>query len=791
MNLVEDKIVHLLTGKPNLSQVTVDELLAITDEQPFFSVAQLLLTQKMKQVNHPGFTNQLQKTALFFPNTFWLDQHLQQQPEPAGYQPAAPAPVNTYTPPPVQPVAPPPPSFESNPYAPSGYVPPASVDPVAPKTEQPWYANPVYQQPQPAPAPAPVPEPAAPVLPQESKPAVSINDAYAAYLPQQDILSKVTGGEPPATPPPAAPPAPSAYTPANSYTPSASYTPADSYNTPDSYNKPPEPSYTPASSYAPADFQPPATPSTPPVAEEKPKVYEPWYTNPNYQQPIETTPVAATPAPLPEEKAAPSVNDAFAAYMPQQSPAPATGSSDPVSAYTPPAYTPPPVNTYAPPPAMESFAPTPLPDSFAPTPMPAATPSSEPVAQEQPKIYDPWYTNPIYQQTYESPVSTTTDSSIDAPVTPEPAPETEPVAEINVTEPASTEAEPVVTEPVYTTEPEEPATPVLPEVAASVEPVVEEAAAPTTTEAIAAEETPVAPIAEPVIPAAPAASAPEPVQEASPAVIPQVTANSTLSQPSPGNYRLARPPVIEVSEENATAQASQPAAAPMSIVEIAEAASAEAEEATAPEVDQPAPLTEQDFAAAGIVAVTSSVQDEALPPLDDNTDAPETEASRSDDRSSSSIPNMRLAEMLQTQAASFAKPLDESAAKLPFGLEPYMIDYFASQGINLEEVLEATADDTLGKKVRKFTDWLRQMRRINPHPSDLGTDKAQEQEVQGIAALSIEAREILTESMADVLVKQGKVDKAIQLYSKLSFLNPAKTAYFAAKIIETSKQSGK
>lgn len=83
------------------------------------------------------------------------------------------------------------------------------------------------------------------------------------------------------------------------------------------------------------------------------------------------------------------------------------------------------------------------------------------------------------------------------------------------------------------------------------------------------------------------------------------------------------------------------------------------------------------------------------------------------------------------------------------------------------------------------------MRRINPHPNDLGTDPGKEQEVKGIAALSIEAREILTESMADVLVKQGKHDKAIQLYSKLSFLNPAKTAYFASKIIETSKLSGK
>ena len=36
--------------------------------------------------------------------------------------------------------------------------------------------------------------------------------------------------------------------------------------------------------------------------------------------------------------------------------------------------------------------------------------------------------------------------------------------------------------------------------------------------------------------------------------------------------------------------------------------------------------------------------------------------------------------------------------------------------------------------------------------------------------------------MAEVLVKQGKIDKAVQVYIKLSFLDPDKSAYFAKKI---------
>jgi hypothetical protein len=36
--------------------------------------------------------------------------------------------------------------------------------------------------------------------------------------------------------------------------------------------------------------------------------------------------------------------------------------------------------------------------------------------------------------------------------------------------------------------------------------------------------------------------------------------------------------------------------------------------------------------------------------------------------------------------------------------------------------------------------------------------------------------------MAEVLGKQGRREKAIQLYQKLSFINPEKSVYFAAKI---------
>ena len=47
---------------------------------------------------------------------------------------------------------------------------------------------------------------------------------------------------------------------------------------------------------------------------------------------------------------------------------------------------------------------------------------------------------------------------------------------------------------------------------------------------------------------------------------------------------------------------------------------------------------------------------------------------------------------------------------------------------------------------------------------------------------SIERREVITETMAEVLAKQGMREKAMEMYRKLSLLEPEKSAYFAQKI---------
>ena len=61
-------------------------------------------------------------------------------------------------------------------------------------------------------------------------------------------------------------------------------------------------------------------------------------------------------------------------------------------------------------------------------------------------------------------------------------------------------------------------------------------------------------------------------------------------------------------------------------------------------------------------------------------------------------------------------------------------------------------------------------------------DEVTQQNIQEFAAHSLDEKEIVTETMAEVLVKQHRPHEAANIYEKLSLLNPSKRAYFAAKI---------
>jgi hypothetical protein len=58
------------------------------------------------------------------------------------------------------------------------------------------------------------------------------------------------------------------------------------------------------------------------------------------------------------------------------------------------------------------------------------------------------------------------------------------------------------------------------------------------------------------------------------------------------------------------------------------------------------------------------------------------------------------------------------------------------------------------------------------------------EEIFKLAMNSISENTIISESLAIVLAKQGKIDKAVDMYKKLSLRNPEKNRYFADRIKE-------
>jgi len=109
----------------------------------------------------------------------------------------------------------------------------------------------------------------------------------------------------------------------------------------------------------------------------------------------------------------------------------------------------------------------------------------------------------------------------------------------------------------------------------------------------------------------------------------------------------------------------------------------------------------------------------------------------------------------------------------------HLVDYFASQGIKLSD--EVQTADKLGKQLKSFTEWLKTMKKI--HTTDTEANAGiSDIAIQALAAKSNKEGEIVTEAMAEVLLQQGKVGKAMEVYQKLSLLNPSKSAFFAAKI---------
>ena len=147
----------------------------------------------------------------------------------------------------------------------------------------------------------------------------------------------------------------------------------------------------------------------------------------------------------------------------------------------------------------------------------------------------------------------------------------------------------------------------------------------------------------------------------------------------------------------------------------------------------------------------------------------------------------------------------------------YTEDYFLHQGvevsIEIPETPELTEEEEKEKalmRVISFSDWISYFKTKSEKAKEEEVDKkalkTMWQKEKLAAALGEENDEIpedvfemavnsitqeedlASESLAEIHVKQGKYDKAIDMYHKLSLRNPQKKVYFARRIEEILKE---
>lgn len=142
-------------------------------------------------------------------------------------------------------------------------------------------------------------------------------------------------------------------------------------------------------------------------------------------------------------------------------------------------------------------------------------------------------------------------------------------------------------------------------------------------------------------------------------------------------------------------------------------------------------------------------------------------------------------------------PLEIPEEETTLTFQPlYTDDYFAYKKLKEPE----QADDLNEKgaaEMRSFTDWLREMKQGFAQKANrdwyheqlsrsyVDADPEVSETVEKMAMESITLNDdIVSETLAEVWARQRQYKTAIQIYQKLSLLNPGKSTYFAQKIQE-------
>lgn len=128
-------------------------------------------------------------------------------------------------------------------------------------------------------------------------------------------------------------------------------------------------------------------------------------------------------------------------------------------------------------------------------------------------------------------------------------------------------------------------------------------------------------------------------------------------------------------------------------------------------------------------------------------------------------------------------PVDKLLPEKPVLQPLYTEDYFAFTRTRLPEKIENDKPPTM-EQVKSFTGWLRMMKK----PQAAGMPEEDIEIADQAGEKSLKKEEVITESMADIWIRNGRPKEAIGIYNKLILLNPEKKGYFAAKIKALKEQ---
>jgi DNA-binding SARP family transcriptional activator len=143
--------------------------------------------------------------------------------------------------------------------------------------------------------------------------------------------------------------------------------------------------------------------------------------------------------------------------------------------------------------------------------------------------------------------------------------------------------------------------------------------------------------------------------------------------------------------------------------------------------------------------------------------------------------NEKVTNLISEQFTQFKEPIEtiELAYEAEIAIAA-KADYFAAQGIEID--LSKGPQDKFTQQLRSFTAWLKVLKQKEGIPVMEEMAEENEKEIAAIAEKANTTADVITEAMAEIWLKQGNKRKAIDTYSKLSFIFPEKSVYFASRI---------